>query len=121
MDTKSKSIKPALAFLAFVVGISLLIYSGVAWTYLSINISPATRASVMDVFQSDYQQTSTFRSQIGGNLYSLLNYAIYAEDGYVGLLNEEDTNLLYRVEKNGQQLTANTEAALNGPDTLPEG
>ena len=121
MDTKSKSIKPALAFLSFVVGISLLIYSIVAWTYLLINISPATRASVMDVFQSDYQKTSTFRSQIGGNLYSLLNYAVYAEDGYVCLLNEEDTNLLYRVEKNGQQLTANTDAALNDPDTLPEG
>ena len=121
MDTKSKSIKPVLAFLSFVVGISLLIYSVVAWTYLLSNISPATRTSIMDVFQSDYQQTSTFRSQIGGNLYNLLNYAVYAEDGYDCILNQEDTNLLYRVEKNGQQLTANTEAALNDPDTLPEG
>lgn len=121
MDTKSRSIKPALAFLAFVVGICLLLYSSVAWLYLFLNTNSATRASLMDTLQSDYQQTSYFRSTIGGDLYSLLDYAVHAQDWYSFPLNQEDTNLLYRVEKNGQQMTSNTDAALNGPDTLPDG
>ena len=123
MDTKSKSIKPALAFLAFVIGICLLLYSVAAWTYLYVYVSPATRASLMDVFQSDYQQTYTFRSRISANLYSLLDfdYTTYNEEDNSFPLSRKEINLLYRVEKDGQLLASNTDASLASPDALPEG
>lgn len=123
MDTKSRSIKPAVAFLAFVVGISLLIYSGVAWLYLYANTSLSTRNELADAFQTDYQQTSWFRSRIGGSLYGLLDYdyAAYSQEDNSFPLDQADTNLLYRVEKNGQLLSSNTELALTSPETLPEG
>lgn len=125
MDTKSRSIKPALAFLAFVLGITLLVYSAVAWTYLLVGTNHNTRANMADAFQADYQQTTLFRSRIGGILYSLLDfdYATYSEEenSFPMSMYREDINLLYRVEKGGQQLAANTNIALRSPAALPEG
>ena len=123
MDTKSRSIKPGLAFLAFVLSISLLLYSGAAWLYLAVNTSSSVRVNLADAFRTDYQETATFRSMIGGDLYVLLNYAETSDSWAVGSapLAEEDLNLLYRVEKNDLLLTSNTSAGLSSPDDLPEG
>ena len=121
MDTKWKSIKPALAFLAFVLGVSLLLYSGLAWLYLLTNTSHSIRVNLADAFRADYQQTAVFRSMVGGDLYALLDYAT-APEAYGSVpMTEEDRNLLYRVEKEGELLASNTAEALSSPDSLPEG
>ena len=73
MDTKSRSVKPGLALLAFILGITLLLYSGAGWLYLLVSTSSATRVNVLDAFRSDYQQTAAFRSMLGSDLYSLLH------------------------------------------------
>ena len=36
MDTKSRSVKPALAFLAFVLGVTLLVYSAAAAVIVTV-------------------------------------------------------------------------------------
>ena len=41
MDTKSRSVKPALAFLAFVLGVTLLVYSAAA----AVIVTVASRGS----------------------------------------------------------------------------
>ncbi|WP_297212223.1 sensor histidine kinase [uncultured Flavonifractor sp.] len=121
MDTKSRSIKPALTLLAFVLGMSLLLYSGAAWLFLFTSTSPSTRVSLMDAFQADYQNTSLFRRVLGEDLYALLHYATSTEYYSSAPLAEDDTNLLYHVEKDGRLLASNTTADLSAPDGLPEG
>ena len=121
MDTKLKSIKPALAFLSFVLGVSLLLYSGAAWLYLFTGTSSSIRSNLADTFRSDYQQTATFRSMISSALYTLLNYAANAQAFSSVPMAEGDLNLLYYVEKNNLPLASNTYADLSSPDTLPEG
>ncbi len=120
MDTKWRSIKPGLAVLAFVLGISLLLYGGAGWLYLFVSTSPATRANLRDTFRADYQQTQVFRQMISEDLYALLDYAAYP-DLYSMPLEERDSNLLYQVGKEGQWLVSNTTGDLSSPDTLPEG
>lgn len=121
MDTRSRSIKPGLAFLAFVLSISLLLYSGAAWLYLATNTSSSVRVNLADAFRTDYQETATFRSMICGDLYTLLGYAQNEQVFLSVPMAESDLNLLYRVEKNGQQLASNTSADLSAPDSLPKG
>lgn len=121
MDTRLKSIKPALAFLSFVLGVSLLLYSGAAWLYLFTGTSSSIRSNLADTFRSDYQQTATFRSMISSALYTLLNYAANAQAFSSVPMAEGDLNLLYYVEKNNLPLASNTYADLSSPDTLPEG
>ena len=121
MDTKSRSIKPGLALLAFVLGITLLLYSGAAWLYLLVSTSSATRVNLTDAFQGDYQQTAAFRSMLGSDLYSLLHYATSTEYYSSPPLDEGDMNLLYLVEKGDMLRASNTAADLSSPDTLPEG
>ena len=121
MDTKLRSIKPALALLAFVLGVSLLLYSGAAWLFLLTNTSPSTRVSLLDAFQADYQNTSLFRRMLGEDLYALLHYATSTEYYSSAPLAEDDTDLLYHVEKDGRLLASNTSADLSALDGLPEG
>ena len=122
MDTKSRSIKPGLAFLAFVLSVSLLLYSGAAWLFLATNTSPSVRINLADAFRSDYQETAVFRSMLSGDLYSLLSYAQQDEPSAHSVpMSEGDLNLLYRVEKNGLLLASNTSADLSSPGSLPEG
>ncbi|WP_130868975.1 sensor histidine kinase [Intestinimonas massiliensis (ex Afouda et al. 2020)] len=121
MDTKSRSVKPGLALLAFILGITLLLYSGAGWLYLLVSTSSATRVNVLDAFRSDYQQTAAFRSMLGSDLYSLLHYAVSSEYYASPPLAEEDVNLLYLVEKGDMLRSSNTAADLSSPDTLPEG
>ena len=106
--------------LAFVLGISLLLYGGAGWLYLFVSTSPATRANLRDTFRADYQQTQVFRQMISEDLYALLDYAAYP-DLYSMPLEERDSNLLYQVGKEGQWLVSNTTGDLSSPDTLPEG
>ena len=121
MDTKSRSIKPGLAFLAFVLNISLLLYSAAAWLFLATNTSSSVRVNLADAFRTDYQETATFRSMISGDLYALLSYAADEQAFYSVPMAESDLNLLYQVEKNGVLLTSNSHADLSSPDSLPEG
>ena len=112
-----------MAVLAFVLGVTLLLYSGAGWLYLFVSASPATRASLRDAFRGDYQQTAAFRSMLGSDLYSLLHYAVSPEDYPYpsSSLDEDDVNLLYLVEKGDMLRASNTAADLSSPDTLPEG
>ena len=119
MDTKWRSIKPTLAVLAFVLGISLLLYGGAGWLYLFTGTSASVRTNLADAFRGDYQQTQVFRQMIGDDLYALLDYAAYP-DLYSMPLEERDSNLLYQVGKEGQWLVSNTTGDLSSPDTLPE-
>ena len=120
MDTKWRSIKPGLAVLAFVLGVTLLLYSGGGWLYLFTGTSASVRTNLVDAFRGDYQQTQVFRQMIGDDLYALLDYAAYP-DLYSMPLEERDSNLLYQVGKEGQWLVSNTTGDLSSPDTLPEG
>ena len=121
MDTKWRSIKPGLAVLAFVLGVTLLLYSGAGWLYLFTGTSPSIRTNLADAFRRDYQQTRVFRQMIGQDLYALLDYAAYPAL-YGGVpLEERDSNLLYQVGKEGQWLASNTTGDLSSPDNLPEG
>ena len=109
MDTKSRSIKPALAFLAFVLGISLLVFSAAAYFLLFVTYRDSHYAQYFaDALQSDYQQTTFFRSAISSRLYSLLDYAAAPEDSAGSPVDAEDYNLLFWVKKDGQTLLSNT-------------
>ena len=110
MDTKSRSIKPALAFLFFVLGITLLLFNGavslcavreLGWTGLS------------DAFQSDYQDTSRFRSVIT-DWFTRMGTGEFTETE--GLT---DRNLLYRIEREGQPVQTNCSEFTS--DNLPDG
>ena len=121
MDTKWRSIKPTLAVLAFVLGISLLLYSGAGWLYLFVSTSPATRANLWDAFRADYQQTTVFRRLISEDLYILLNYAAHPEVYGSAPLADGDANLLYQVRRGDQLSATNSPVELFGPGDLPEG
>lgn len=107
--------------LAFVLGLSLLLYSGAGWLYLFTGTTASVRANLADVFRGDYQQTQVFRQMIGEELYALLDYAAYP--ALYGSVPAEarDSNLLYQVGKEGQWLASNTTGDLSSPDSLPEG
>jgi len=72
LDTKSRSVKPALAFLAFVLGVTLLVYSAAA----AVIVTVASRGSFYipwrDIFWTDYQTTDSFHSFIKDRLYELI-------------------------------------------------
>ena len=80
MDTKSRSVKPALAFLAFVLGVTLLVYSAAA----AVIVTVASRGSFYipwrDIFWTDYQTTDSFHSFIEARLYELASAADTPEE-----------------------------------------
>lgn len=110
-----------MAVLAFVLGVSLLLYSGAGWLYLFVSTSPATRANLRDAFRGDYQQTIAFRRMISGDLYALLDYAAQPEAYGSVPMADGDSNLLYQVSRGDQLSAANSPVELFGPGDLPEG
>ena len=110
MDTKSRSIKPALAFLALVCGINLLIFS-LAAGYTAVR--SLGWLGISDAFQADYQETSDFRRSISSWFYSLTDPSWWEQ------YRLNDKNLLYKVTSNGQTVAANSDDL--SPDGLPDG
>ena len=117
MDTKLKSIKPAVAFVAFVVGISLLIYSAAAVVILSVASGGLAPVPWSEVFWTDYQNTESFRSFMNTRLNEL---AVAAADPEAeNPIFPGDVGFLYLAEADGQVRFANTDAL--DADALPEG
>ena len=117
MDTKLRSVKPALAFLAFVLGVTLLVYSAAA----AVIVTVASRGSFYipwrDIFWTDYQTTDSFHSFIEARLYELASAADTPEEE--NPLEGWDDGLLYRVRADGVLKFSNTDAL--SPDRLPDG
>ena len=117
MDIKLKSIKPAVAFAAFVVGISLLIYSAAAVVILSVASGGLAPVPWSEVFWTDYQNTESFRSFMNTRLNEL---AVAAADPEAeNPIFPGDVGFLYLAEADGQVRFANTDAL--DADALPEG
>ena len=71
MDTKSRSVKPALAFLTFVLGVTLLVYSAAAAVIVTVASGGSFYIPWRDIFWTDYQTTDSFHSFIEARLYEL--------------------------------------------------
>ena len=145
MDTKWKKSKSIIGFLAFLLGVSLLLegalFFGTAMT------SSNSRAWVYDSFKSDWRRTREFKNFVSNRLERLITmgaggwaYGYYSYSGDDGNgpvpstgaerwakgIHEkmkEDKNVLYRVEKKGEVLYSNSDSL--SPDmalsSLPEG
>ncbi len=72
MDTKSKSWRPAVSFLAFFLSVSLLLGGGLAALF-ALNRWGWT--SICDTFRPDYQDTAEFRLTMASYLRELLSAA----------------------------------------------
>ncbi len=130
MDTKWKKSKSIIGFLAFLLGVSLLLegalYFGTALT------SSGSRRWISDSFAADWRDTTEFRGFVSRRLETLITmgaggwpYAGYSggnENGPVPSTGaerwakgrheqlKEDKNVLYRVEKEGQVLYSNSDS-----------
>ena len=139
MDTKWKKSKSIIGFLAFLLGVSLLLegalFFGTAMT------SSNSRAWVYDSFKSDWRRTREFKNFVSNRLEQLIMMGaggggqVYKYNGSGGLTQistqadvlhstlKEDKNVLYRVEKKGEVLYSNSDSL--SPDmalsSLPEG
>ena len=139
MDTKWKKSKSIIGFLAFLLGVSLLLegalFFGTAMT------SSNSRAWVYDSFKSDWRRTREFKNFVSNRLEQLIMMGaggggqVYKYNGSGGLTQmrtqadvlhsalREDKNVLYRVEKKGEVLYSNSDSL--SPDmalsSLPEG
>ena len=110
MDTKLRSIKPALAFLALFFGVNLLILA-LAAGYSAVHT--LGWRGISDAFQSDYQNTADFRHAISSWFYS------FADQDWQEQYQLSDKNLLYKVTRNGQTVCTNADDLSS--DALPEG
>ena len=110
MDTKSKSVKPSLAFLAFFLGINLLLLGLVA---LGSAVRGIGWQQMADAFQSDYQDTLQFRQTMEGWFQRICDGDLVEGD----LLT--DNNLLYYITRTGEAPVTNEPTLAS--DTLPEG
>ena len=140
MDTKWKKSKAFLGFVAFLLGVSLLLegglYFGTAMT------ASGSRRWISDSFAADWRDTTEFQSFVSRRLERLIMMGaggyIYGDiNGYDGGdwgLNDtkarsvhnamkEDKNVLYRVEKEGKVLYSNSDALQVNMSfsSLPEG
>ena len=141
MDTKWKKSKAVLGFLAFLLGVSLLLEG--ALYFGTVMTSSNSRAWVYDSFKSDWRRTREFKNfasnrleqlimmGAGGNTYRTFvnGYPDYAQTGvdYSKLYEaqnqalhkqiQEDKNVLYRVEKEGKVLYSNSDSL--SPDMDP--
>ncbi len=140
MDTKWKKSKSIIGFLAFLLGVSLLLegglYFGTAMT------ASGSRRWISDSFAADWRDTTEFQSFVSRRLERLIMMGaggyIYGDiNGYDGGdwgLNDtkarsvhnamkEDKNVLYRVEKEGKVLYSNSDALQVNMSlsSLPEG
>ena len=133
MDTKWKKSKSIIGFLAFLLGVSLLLegalFFGTAMT------SSNSRAWVYDSFKSDWRRTREFKNFASNRLEQLIMMGaggggqVYKYNGSGGLTQmrtqadvlhsalREDKNVLYRVEKKGEVLYSNSDSL--SPDMDP--
>ena len=140
MDTKWKKSRAAAGFLAFLLGISMLLegalYFGTALT------SSGSRRWISDSFQADWRDTTEFQGFISARLVQLITMGTGGDvfgdiNGYDGgdwglrdtkvrsLHNvmKEDLNILYRVEREGKELYSNSDTLTSSTTAaqLPDG
>ena len=140
MDTKWKKSRAAAGFLAFLLGISMLLegalYFGTALT------SSGSRRWISDSFQADWRDTTEFQGFISARLVQLITMGAGGDvfgdiNGYDGgdwglrdtkvrsLHNvmKEDLNILYRVEREGKELYSNSDTLTSSTTAaqLPDG
>ena len=108
-----------MAFTAFVLGISLLIYTAAAVVILAVASAGSAVIPWKDVFWTDYQTTDSFRSYLSDRLSVLVRSA--ADPEGADPMTPEDTNLLYVVTADGEVRFANTTVKLSNEASLPEG
>lgn len=140
MDTKWKKSKAVLGFVAFLLGISLLLEGALFFgTKLT---SSGSRRWISDSFASDWRDTTEFRGFVSHRLERLIMMGaggggqVYRYNSSSGGLAQmqtradaihsalkEDKNLLYRVEKEGKVLYSNSDILSPGMtlSRLPEG
>lgn len=143
MDTKWKKSKSIIGFLAFLLGVSLLLegalYFGTALT------SSGSRRWISDSFASDWRDTTEFRGFVSSRLENLITmgaggfvygYTYYYDTGrpnYYSINSnriqamhetfQEDKNILYTVTREGKTLYSNSDTltASTTAEQLPEG
>ncbi len=139
MDTKWKKSKAILGFVAFLLGVSLLLEGGLYFG--TVFTSSNSRAWVYDSFKSDWRRTREFKNFVSNRLERLImmgaggwayGYYSYSGDDGNGPVPstgaerwakgihekmKEDKNVLYRVEKEGKVLYSNLDSL--SPDMDP--
>ncbi len=145
MDTKWKKSKSIIGFLAFLLGVSLLLegalFFGTAMT------SSNSRAWVYDSFKNDWRRTREFKNFVSSRLERLITmgaggwaygyYSYSGDDGNGPIPStgaerwakgihekmKEDKNILYTVAKEGEALYSNSDTltASTTAAQLPEG
>ena len=140
MDTKWKKSKAVIGFVAFLLGVSMLLEGAL---YFGAKLTSAgSRRWISDSFASDWRDTSEFQSFVSRRLERLI---VLGAGGYVyGDINgydggdwglwetkarsvhnamKEDRNILYTVAKEGEPLYSNSDTltALTTAAQLPEG
>ena len=106
-----------MAFTAFVVGISLLIYTAAAVVVIAVAGAGNSVIPWRDVFWVNYQNTDSFRSYLSDRLAVLVQSAADPEEA--DPMTPGNTNLLYVVTVDGETRFANTDRLR--PNNLPEG
>ncbi len=145
MDTKWKKSKAILGFVAFLLGVSLLLEGGLYFG--TVFTSSNSRAWVYDSFKSDWRRTREFKNFVSNRLERLITmgaggwaYGYYSYSGDDGNgpvpstgaerwakgIHEkmkEDKNVLYTVAKEGEALYSNSDTltASTTAAQLPEG
>ena len=132
MDTKWKKSKVLLGWLAFFLGISLvlesLLFFGAALS------SPEGRQRAADSFQGDYQNTQVFRNYLSDKLEQLITLgaggavtSTYGTGWYGAHVDHEemraDKNVLYVVKVSGKEKYVSDDriSSVTQPEQLPEG
>ena len=140
MDTKWKKSRAAAGFLAFLLGISMLLEG--ALYFGTALISSGSRRWISDSFQADWRDTTEFQGFISARLVQLITMGAGGDvfgdiNGYDGgdwglrdtkvrsLHNvmKEDLNILYRVEREGKELYSNSDTLTSSTTAaqLPDG
>ncbi len=145
MDTKWKKSKAILGFVAFLLGVSLLLEGGLYFG--TVFTSSNSRAWVYDSFKSDWRRTREFKNFVSNRLERLImmgaggwayGYYSYSGDDGNGPVPstgaerwakgihekmKEDKNVLYTVAKEGEALYSNSDTltASTTAAQLPEG
>lgn len=126
MDTKWKSWKVPVSFLAFVLGVCLLLGGGAISAAWTARLVAHSGGSPLDPFRGDYQDTERFRRYLSGELRDLLERGA---EGNATLLKAHfgrEYNLQAAVVRDGRLLYANgglkeQEQMRTDPRTLPDG
>ncbi len=145
MDTKWKKSKAVFGFLAFLLGVSMVLEGGL---YFGTKLtSSGSRRWISDSFASDWRDTTEFRGFVSSRLERLIMmgaggwaygyYSYRADDGNgpvpstgaerwakgIHANMKEDKNVLYTVAKEGENLYSNSDTltASTTAAQLPEG